>query len=269
MFVLLWTNFRFWLYAMFLPTSVRIVITLFCFVVVVGSVLYGIRLSIYLYHSGLLHWHLSNCEASEVTLKCMGNMNRYQSTWKHMVRTMGIILAIPCITYRYSSRVWYHIDFTWALWHHKSPATAQFVLQLAQANKYMSKLHNTVVRSGRFPSQRANNVESVSVSWRHHEHVHISCDVVKLIFNDQGSFWVRAQLMRDYVTTQGLSLAEPISRMIPEWSSHTPLLLGISCAHNVLMTLTKALISNTSSGWPNEEYLFESSWHRKCCMYTF
>ena len=86
-------------------------------------------------------------------------------------------------------------------WHHMSIMAFQitgkvmFVQQLVHADiqeNTTSPLYSFVVRnpqvtSDGFPSQRASNVESISMSWHHH-------------VPDQGSFCECAQPMRDDVT---------------------------------------------------------------------
>ena len=69
-----------------------------------------------------------------------------------------------------------HSPVTWASWHLKSPANGLFVQQSVLANlkgntkPALLALYegNPPVTSG-FPSQRASNMESICISWCHHE----------------------------------------------------------------------------------------------------
>ena len=64
------------------------------------------------------------------------------------------------------------ITMTWASWRLKSLAARLFVQFFVQANnnKHIKAPHcwSCVKRNDGFPSRRASNAESVSVSWRHH-----------------------------------------------------------------------------------------------------
>ena len=89
-------------------------------------------------------------------------------------------------------------------WKHQRSASRAFVREF----------------TGEFPTQRASNVENVSIWWRHHglagfEH-NYNGFTLAWILPIQVSFWICAQPMRDDVTLQRrLSLAGYIRKMIP------------------------------------------------------
>ena len=77
--------------------------------------------------------------------------------------------------FRDISHMPHHVYVTRTSWRLKSAASILFVQQIVKANR--KKLHHTGSLygectgdrlTGRFPSQRVNNTESVSMSWRHH-----------------------------------------------------------------------------------------------------